>query len=85
MPSSPGQVSEASGQAYPPTVHYWDPDDEPGLLDYDCSDNASREASVEVLEGPVDENIQSEEEDIQAEDVDSSDSETESIHQGAQP
>ena len=54
MLSSPGQVTRDSGEAYSPQPYQFDPNDEPGLLDFDWTDNPSREASVEVLDCPAD-------------------------------
>ena len=59
MPSSPTQASETAGQTYSPLPCQLDPDDEPGLLDFDCSDTSSRETSVEVLDDPTDQGTQS--------------------------
>ena len=55
----PGQHSETSQEAFPPYPQPIDPPDEPGLLDFDSSDIASREASVEVLDGPADQEVPS--------------------------
>ena len=64
MPSSPGQHNETSWEACSLFPQPIDPPDEPGLLDFDSSDIANREASVEVLiAGPADQDVPSRGED----------------------
>jgi hypothetical protein len=82
MLSSPRQVTQGSGGAYSPQPYQIDPDDEPRLLDFDWTDNPSREASVEVLDCPADQESQSGEQDIVEEDIDGLESDADSIHQG---
>ena len=60
MSSSPSQASEAAGQAYSLLPCQFDP----VLFDFDHSETSSREASVEVLDDPTDQDTQSEAEDI---------------------
>jgi len=79
MLSSPGQVTRGSGEAYSPQPYQIDPNDEPGLLDFDWT---SREASVEVLDCPAGQESQSGEEVIVEEDIDGLESDADSIHQG---
>ena len=67
MPSSPSQASEAAGQACSLPPYQFDPDDEPGLFEFNHSETSSREASVEVLDGPTDQDTQSEAENIENE------------------
>ncbi len=84
MPSSPTQASEAAGQTYSPPPCQFDPDDEPGLLDFDCSDTGSREASVEVLDGPADQGTQNGTGDIKDEAADGLESDVDGIRRGVQ-
>jgi hypothetical protein len=52
MPSSPGRLSESITRSISPFSFYYDPNDGPGLLDYDLDIDSSGEDSVEVLDGP---------------------------------
>ena len=86
MPSRPWHVSEANEPADEPFPHSIDPHDEPGLLDFDSSDDGSREASVEVVTGLTDQDTHSEasgDEDSQNKSQDGLESDA-SIYQGAQ-
>jgi hypothetical protein len=84
MPSSPTQASEAAGQTCSPPPCQFDPDDKPGLLDFDCSDTSSQEASVEVLDDPADQGTQSGTKDIKDEAADGLESDVDGICQGVQ-
>jgi len=52
MPSSSGQLSESIIRPVSPFSFYYEPNDGPGLLDYNSDSDSSREDSVEVLDGP---------------------------------
>jgi hypothetical protein len=83
MPSRSRHVSEANEPADGPFPHNIDPDDEPGLLDFDSSDDGSREASVEVVTGPTSQDTHSEasgDENSQDESQDGLESDADSIY-----
>ena len=84
MPSSPTQASETAGQSYSLPPYQFDPDDKPGLLNFDCSDTSSRETSVEVLDDSTDQGTQSGAEGIEDEAVDGLESDADGICQGGQ-